>query len=53
MVTTVTLMPSVSGLVFVLGAEMTNLGAAERALNFAGRASLHSPHTQSRSCCLE
>ena len=29
----VTLMPSVSGLVFVLGAEMTNLGAAERALN--------------------
>ena len=29
----VTLMPSVSGLVFVLGAEMTRLGAAERALN--------------------
>ena len=29
----VTLMPSVSGLVFVLGAEMTTLGAAERALN--------------------
>ena len=29
----VTLMPSVSGLVFVLGAEMTSLGAAERALN--------------------
>ena len=29
----VTLMPSVSGLVFVLGAELTKLGAAERALN--------------------
>ena len=29
----VTLMPSVSGLVFVLGAQMTSLGAAERALN--------------------
>ena len=29
----VTLMPSVSGLVFVLGAEMTSLGAARRALN--------------------
>ena len=29
----VTLMPSISGLVFVLGAEMTRLGAAERALN--------------------
>ena len=29
----VTLMPSLSGLVFVLGAEMTTLGAAERALN--------------------
>ena len=29
----VTLMPSVSGLVFVLGAEMTSLGAAERALH--------------------
>ena len=28
----VTLMPSVSGLVFVLGAEMTSLGAAQRAL---------------------
>ena len=29
----VTLMPSLSGLVFVLGAGMTTLGAAERALN--------------------
>ena len=29
----VTLVPSVSGLVFVVGAEMTSLGAAERALN--------------------
>ena len=29
----VTLMPSLSALVFVLGAEMTTLGAAERALN--------------------
>ena len=29
----VTLMPSVSGLVFVLGAQMTSLGAAERALH--------------------
>ena len=29
----VTLMPSVSGLVFVLGADMTSVGAAERALN--------------------
>ena len=29
----VTLMPSLSGLVFVLGAEMTTLGEAERALN--------------------
>ena len=29
----VALMPSVSGLVFVVGAEMTSLGAAERALN--------------------
>ena len=29
----VTLMPNVSGLVFVLGAEMTSLGAAQRALD--------------------